>query len=207
MRARLIVASLLVFSVLTSCRSRDVPTGAPAPKESQEWQSEFNLSEKNLVSTGESTYFVLKPGFQLVLEARNDKVTVTVLDETKEINGIVTRVVEERSEEFGEVEETARSFYAMDSQTGDVFYFGTETDVQESGGIGPNDGNWLAFRDGRPGLIMPGSPQVGMRYYQELVPGIAESRAEVVTTTAVVSTPAGVFERVDNEGVVPAGAR
>jgi hypothetical protein len=174
---------------------RGIETARLVTQEPEDWQVEFNISGRSLADTGESPYFVLNPGFQLVLESRNDRVTVTVLDEKKEIDGIVTRVVEERSEEFGELEEITRSFYAIDSSTGDVFFFGTESDVYESGELVANEGNWVAFRDGSPGLYMPGAPEVGMKYYQELVPGVAQSRAEVTSTSAVVTTPAGVFER------------
>ena len=180
---------------MTSCMDRGVETARSVTQEPEDWQVEFNISGRSLADTGESPYFVLNPGFQLVLESRNDRVTVTVLDETKEINGIVTRVVEERSEEFGQLEEIARSFYAMDSRTGDVFYFGAESDIYESGGIVANEGSWLAFRDGSPDYSCREPQKWGSKYYQELVPGIAQSRAEVISTSAVVSTPAGVFER------------
>jgi hypothetical protein len=40
---------------------------------------------------------------------------------------------------------------------------------------------------------MPGTPEVGMKYYHEVAWGVAEDRAEVVSTTETVSVPAGVF--------------
>ena len=40
---------------------------------------------------------------------------------------------------------------------------------------------------------MPGSPEIGMRYYQEIAPGVAMDRAEVVSTTESLETPAGAF--------------
>jgi hypothetical protein len=41
---------------------------------------------------------------------------------------------------------------------------------------------------------MPGTPKVGQRYYQEIAPGEAMDRAEVVSTTGKKTTPAGAFE-------------
>jgi hypothetical protein len=45
-----------------------------------------------------------------------------------------------------------------------------------------------------PGLIMPGKPEVGMKYYQELAPGKAMDRAEVVSLSETFETPAGNFD-------------
>ena len=41
---------------------------------------------------------------------------------------------------------------------------------------------------------MPGEPVVGMRYYMEILPGVAMDRAEIFQTDALVATPAGNFE-------------
>lgn len=65
----------------------------------QDWKEEFNIAERKLLHTGKSKYFILEPGFQIVLASEDEKMTITVLDETKEINGILTRVVEEKEEE------------------------------------------------------------------------------------------------------------
>jgi hypothetical protein len=53
-------------------------------------------------------------------------------------------------------------------------------------------GAWIAYEKGnRPGLIMPGNPEIGMKYYQELAPGVAMDRAEVMSISKTVKTPAG----------------
>jgi hypothetical protein len=118
-----------------------------------------------------------------------------VLDETKEIGGISTRVVEEREEKNGELYEISRNFFAIDPETGDVFYFGEEVDFYENGEIVGHRGEWLAYEDdNKPGLIMPGSPEIGMKYYQEIAPGVAMDRAEVMSLSETFETPAGKFE-------------
>ena len=94
----------------------------------QDWQAEFNLADRKLVDVGEARYFILVPGFQIVLESRKAKMTITVLEETKKINGISTRVVEEREEAGGTWLEISRNFFAMDEKKGEVFYFGEEVD-------------------------------------------------------------------------------
>src|SRR5262245_65928514 len=67
----------------------------------KDWQDEFHMAHRPLTPTGASTYSILFPGYQLVLASKHAKLTITVLDETKEINGIMTRVVEEREERHG----------------------------------------------------------------------------------------------------------
>ncbi len=59
-----------------------------------------------------------------------------------------------------------------------------------------HDGSWLAGRNGaKAGLFMPGTPRVNMKYYQEIAPGIAMDRAEIVSLTETCKTPAGTFAK------------
>lgn len=161
---------------------------------SQEWQEEFNILDRELSDNGESKYFILKPGFQMTLESQFEKLVITVLDETKVINGITTRVLEEREERNGELIEVSRNFFAIDQKTGDVFYFGEDVDMYGNGQITSHSGAWLAYENNNlPGLIMSGNPVVGMKYYQEIAPGVAEDRAEIVSITATFQTQAGEF--------------
>lgn len=159
-----------------------------------DWQEEFNIAGRQLTHTGKSKYFILTPGFQAVLESQEDKITITVLHETKKIGGIITRVVEERELKKGHLSEISRNYFAMDAKTGDVFYFGEDVDNYEKGKIVDHAGTWKAFERGnKPGLIMPGNPRVGMKYYMEVAPGIAMDRAEVVSISEPLKTPAGDF--------------
>jgi hypothetical protein len=159
-----------------------------------EWTEDFGLAERTLSDTGESRYFVLRPGFRAVLAAGDTRLTITVLDETRQVDGVVTRVVEEREEKGGQPAEVARNFFAIDQQNGDVFYFGEEVDEYAGGSVLGHSGTWLAGGGNRPGLIMPGTPRVGMKYFQELAPGVALDRAEVVSISERCDTPAGQFD-------------
>jgi hypothetical protein len=158
------------------------------------WQEEFNLASCKLATTGKSPYFVLEPGFQLVLQGGDTKVQITVLDETKQVDGVLTRVVEEREWKKGALYEVSKNYFARCEQTGDVFYFGEDVDYYENGKVVRHEGAWLAGVNGnRPGLIMPGAPKPGMKYYQEIAPGVAMDRAEVVSLSETCETPAGKF--------------
>ena len=158
------------------------------------WQKEFPISNCNLVTTGRNEYFVLEPGYQLVLEGDDTKLQITVLNETKTVDGVVTRVVEEREWKNGKLYEVARNYFAMCEQTKDVFYFGEDVDFYENNKIVKHDGTWHAGVNGnKAGLIMTGTPKLNMKYYQEIAPGVAMDRAEIVSLTETCKTPAGTF--------------
>ena len=89
----------------------------------------------------------------------------------------------------------SRNYFAIDNQTGDVYYFGEDVDTYKNGKVSGHDGGWHDVSDGaRFGLAIPGSPAVGSRYYQEQAPGVAMDRAEVVSLTERITAPGGVFE-------------
>ncbi len=163
-------------------------TGAKAT-----WQEEFGISSCNLVTTGRSPYFVLEPGFQLFYEGDGAKLQITVLDETKVVAGVRTRVVEEKEWKDDQLHEISRNYFAICEQTKDVFYFGEDVDFYEDGKVVKHDGSWLAGNGNRPGLMMAGKPKVEMKYYQELAPGVAMDRAEIVSLDETCQTPAGTF--------------
>lgn len=159
-----------------------------------EWQQEFGIADCKLVTQGRNPYFVLEPGYQLVLADADTKVEITVLDETKAVDGTLTRVVEEREWKKGELHEVARNYFALCEQTKDVFYFGEDVDYYENGKVVKHDGTWHAGVGGnKPGLFMPGTPKPRMKYYQELAPRVAMDRAEIVSVAETCKVPAGTF--------------
>ena len=93
--------------------------------------------------------------------------------------------------------EVSRNYFAIDSATGDAYYFGEEVDNYKNGKISDHEGSWLAGVNGaRFGLTIAGRPKLGDRYYQEYAPKIAMDRAEIVTLSERVQTPAGSFTDV-----------
>ncbi len=155
----------------------------------------FRVDPAELSSSGTNPFFVLEPGFVLVLEGGKEKLTITVLDETKVVQGVTTRVVEEREEKEGKLVEVSRNFFAVSKRTNDVYYFGEEVDIYKDGAVVSHDGAWLSGENGaRFGLLMPGTPLLGARYHQEIAPGVAMDRAEIVGLAETFETPAGKFE-------------
>lgn len=184
------IAVITIAIFTTGCGG----AGNSSAQGSSSWQEEFGLAERSLSPTGRNAYFVLEPGFQLVLESATEKLVITVLDETREVDGVTTRIVEEREWKNGELIEVSRNYFAIDEQTKDVFYFGEEVDMYQGGKVASHEGAWLAGEKGaRAGLIMPGEPKVGMRYYQEIARGAAMDRAEVLKLDDKLETPAGAF--------------
>jgi hypothetical protein len=151
----------------------------------------------------------LKPGLQLVLEGTEGdelvRVVITVLNETMMVDGVRTRVVEERETIDGQLVEVSRNYFAVCNRTDSVFYFGEDVDIYENGVIVTHEGAWRSGIDGaRAGIIMPGEPLNGARYYQEIAPGVALDRAEIISTNRTVLTPAGEFENcVKTEETTP----
>jgi hypothetical protein len=161
----------------------------------QGWRRSFSVDKSNLVDTGRSTYFVLEPGYALRLEDGGDSLTITVLNETRIVDGVKTRVVEERETKGGQLIEVSRNYFAIDQATKDVYYFGEEVDIYKDGKVSGHEGQWLSGVHGAKfGLMMPGTPRVGDKYYQEDAPKVAMDRAEIVTTSEEFKVPAGVFQ-------------
>jgi hypothetical protein len=185
-----------------------LPTiGAGAQHEEPEFTTDFRLEDCKFKTRGANPYFILEPGYQLVLEGEEEgaliHIEITVLNETKtvdvpELGEVKTRVVEEVETADGELVEVSRNFFAICSPRNDVIYFGEEVDIYEEGVIVSHEGAWLAGQpdeDGlaEPGLIMPGTFLLGSRYFQEQADGIALDRAEHTAMGIEITVPAGTF--------------
>src|SRR5215211_3207818 len=142
-----------------------------------EYTRSFRAENCTFSSTGRNPFFILEPNYQLVLggEDASDaaQLTITVLNETREVNGTQTRVIEERESVGDDLVEISRNLFAICEEKNSVFYFGEEVDIYENGIIVGNEGAWRAG-DGtnRAGIIMPGTILLGARYYQEIAPGV-----------------------------------
>ena len=169
-------------------------TETSGTKESRKWTDSFGQENRTFSSIGRNRFFILEPGYQLVLQSSEEKVVITVLNETKMIGNIETRIVEEREEKNGELKEVSRNFFAICKEHGDVFYFGEEVDDYKDGKIVRHSGAWRADeKDSKAGIIMPGTILLGARHYQEIAPN-AMDRAEIISDNVTMKTPAGTFK-------------
>lgn len=189
---------LIVINVSVTFPSSNIHA---SPSSNQEWKSSFNFEDCNFTPNGSNSYFILEPGYQIVLEGQEDgaqiQLKISVLNETKIVNGIEARVVEEEETEDGEVVEISKNWFVVCKPVNDIFYLGEEVDIYEDGKIVKHEGAWEAgVNDARLGMIMPGKAELGSKYYQEVAPNVAEDRAEIVGLDKVIDTPAGKFEKV-----------
>ena len=144
---------------------------------------------------------ILIPGHQLILEGKENatevQLSITVLNDTKTVNGVETRIVEEKKTEDGKLDEIAKNYFVICKPSNDIFNFGEEVDYYENGKIISHEGAWEAGVNGsKPGIVMPGKIELNSKYYQENGPGIAEDRSEIISMTETVNTPAGTFDKV-----------
>jgi hypothetical protein len=158
------------------------------------WQTSFPVEKKNMGVKGNNPNFPLSPGTQWTYKHGNQHEVVTVLDKTKIIDGIESRVVEDREEANGQLVEFTYDYYAIDSATNDVYYMGEDVSVYKNGKLANHEGGWLSGVNGATfGMMLPGSPKVGQRFYQEQAPK-AKDRIEIKSTSQTITTPAGTFD-------------
>jgi hypothetical protein len=171
-KRRFVVTILwLAFYLWASLSGGGCLAEEPTGEGSEAWTESFNLDKCTFSSTGRNPYFILEPGYRLTLEGLDDddtvRLDVTVLNQTRMVGEVETRVVEERETVNGELIEISRNFFAICTQTNSVFYFGEETDINEDGEIVSHSGAWRADSgDAKAGLMIPGIILLGARYYQ-----------------------------------------
>ncbi len=194
-----------VFGASKVDRATDDPTTLEAhwecgSGEEFDFTTEFFQDDCTFSSTGVNPFYIpLTPGTQLMFEGEEDgeliELQITVLEDTEIVDGIETRVIEEYETVDGEVVEVSRNFFAICVETNSVFYFGEDVDIYEDGEVVSHEGAWRAGVDGAvAGIIMPGTVLLGSRYFQEVAPDVAMDRAEHVSMTETVDTPADTFE-------------
>ena len=160
-----------------------------------DWARTFQVDKAALASNGVNRFFDLTPGRVLELRGGDTHLVVTVSNETQMVDGVRTRVVEERESEDGKLIEISRNFFAIDPKTKDLYYFGEDVDMYRDGKVISHEGAWRSgVKGARFGLMMPGTPKRGFAYYQEIAPGIAMDRAKIIDTQSTVVTAAGRFE-------------
>ena len=146
----------------------------------------------------DNPWFPLKPGTTLVYagtkDGKNAIDTFATVARTRVIDGVETRVVEDRLFLGGVLEERTSDYYAQDA-CGNVWYFGEDTAVLDARGrVVDTSGSFRAGVDGaQPGVFMQAQPELRRTFRQEWLRGRAEDTFTPVEATASVSTPYGSF--------------
>src|SRR5215510_7677001 len=117
-------------------------------KTEKEFTQSFNSENCHFESSGMNRYFILKPGYQLTFRGVEDKDTteliITVLNETKKIGNVETRIMEERESVNGKLEEVSKNYMALCRESGSIFYFGEDVDIYKKDTIVSHAGSWKA---------------------------------------------------------------
>jgi hypothetical protein len=148
----------------------------------------------------DNAWFPLKPGIRYVYRGSSEGTPMrdvfTVTRRTKVVDGVTTRVVNDRVFSEGHLEEKTFDYYVQDDQ-GNVWYFGEDTaEYNERGKVTSTEGTWRAGRHGaEPGLFIEAYPQRGHTFQQEFQRGVAEDFFTVLTLKASVKVPYGTFGR------------
>jgi hypothetical protein len=191
--------SHFVFQLLIFMSVFIVAADLKASENPKRWTDNFNVEICAWSSSGRNDYFILEPGYQMTLEGNEGEDTlrleITVLNETKIVRGIETRIVEEREMVNRELVEISLNYFAVCGPSNDIFYFGETVDLYRNGRITDHEDSWSAEDAGaRPGLFMPSRPLIGARFYQEFAPTKAMDRVEIISDSEFLKTPAGEFQ-------------
>lgn len=143
--------------------------------------------------------------YEAETEDGDELIHVTPLEETREINGVVCRAVQDivwlevdsdgdgDDDEYVVIEDTI-DYFAQDS-AGNVWYFGEISTNYEDGFVTDLDGSWFAGEnDAHAGIIMQAVPEVGVPYRQEFLPFEAEDIGTVVDLNGEADVEYGFFE-------------
>lgn len=155
---------------------------------------------QDFVDRVDNPYLPMSPGTRWVYRSRTadgaEVIKVTVMEETKLIQGITATVVRDRATLGGELIEDTFDWFAQD-RLGNVWYLGEDTTSYEPGKPPSQEGSWEAGVDGaQAGLAMPAHSEIGRSYRQEFKVGEAEDIGVVLDRTGQVRVTAGAFKRV-----------
>lgn len=147
----------------------------------------------------DNAYFPLKPSTTMVYTGTKDGKSAldlfTTTTRTAVIDGVTTRVVEDRLYLDNVLEERTTDYYAQD-RCGNVWYFGEDTAALDSKmRVISTEGSFRAGVDGaEPGVFMQAAPpEIGRRFRQEWYKGHAEDQYRAVDLSARVKVPFGKF--------------
>jgi hypothetical protein len=160
------------------------------------------------LARGRNPYFILETGYRLLLAGTDDgepaSLQITVLPQTIQIAGVTAAIVEEREVVGGRLVEISLNYFVICKRNNNVIYLGEDVDIFNDDGSVTHEGEWRAGRNGASaGVIMPGTVLIGARYFQEIAPGVALDRAEIVSLSAIQHTPAGRFTCLKTEESTP----
>lgn len=151
------------------------------------------IAPADFVADVTNPLFPLPAGRKWTYKEGIEDIVVEVTADKKSILGVSCTVVRDTVSSNGVVLEDTYDWYAQDKD-GQVWYFGEDTTEFADGKPVSKEGSWESGVDGaQPGLIIPKSPTVGMKYRQEYLACEAEDMGEILATDVAVTVPAGSY--------------
>jgi len=194
-----ILGSALAAVALASCGGDDQSSSDRGLPQGSE---KVKLEPANFTTKIDNPYLPMAPGArweyrETDTEGADEKVVITVTDETKKLaNGVTVRVVRDAVMEGGKPAEVEHDWFAQDKK-GNVWFFGGETRKYENGKLASRESFEAGVKGADAGVMMPANPEAGVSYRQEYMKGSAEDYAEIMTVGEErVDVPAGFFNRI-----------
>lgn len=193
-----VVAAALVATALSGCGSASEPS-PPTGVDGLEIPTP-DLTASDFVPRIDNPWLPLVPGNEWIYRATSSEgegeetITVSVLDETRQIGGVTATVVHDVvTDAAGELVEDTFDWFAQDA-AGNVWYLGEATTEYDEGETS-TEGSWEAGVDGaKAGLAMAAAPRLGDGYKMEYLRGEAEDQAQVLGLDATATVPFGTFD-------------
>jgi hypothetical protein len=197
-----VAGAIAVLALLTSgCGSNGSENEQPGSRRLPQGSEPVELHPGDFTTRIDNPYWPMTPGNRWTYretdeEGKEQRVEVTVTGKTKEIAGIMARVVHDVVSEKGRPVEDTYDWYAQDKD-GNIWYLGEDTREYENGKVASTKGSWQAGVDGaQAGIVIPADPEVGMSYRQEYYAGEAEDAARILSLDEQAGVPLGHFSDV-----------
>jgi hypothetical protein len=162
-------------------------------------QEKYNpvINPEDFSTVIDNPYFTMIPGTTFVFEKESDegveRIEAYVTDTTRNIIGVETLVVYERTWLEDELIEETYDWFAQDKE-GNVWYFGEDSKEFEDGEVSTTFGSWEAgVNDAKPGILMKAKPAVGDFHYQEYSEGVAIDTSDILDVNVSIKTKFGSF--------------
>lgn len=186
------VASVLIGFALTACQEGELTSpiqgGVLAGRAAvSNTETKLNValcspSRGGFTINFTNPYFPVVVGAQSVFQGDENgdsvRLQITVLNRTRAVAGVTTRVIEEREWENGQLLEVSWNYYAQ-ARDRTVCYLGEDVDIYQNSTI-VHDGAWCGVAPNQPGIFMPADPRSGLVFQMEVAPGIAEDEGKIV---------------------------
>ena len=194
-----------VILILTACSSSSHKAAAPSaaasctlPTFGPGDQYDPTYDAATFTANVENKWFPLPVGRTWIYTGTKDGKpaldVVTVSARTRVIDGVTTRVVDDRLFLDNALEEKTADYYAQDA-CGNVWYFGEDTGtLDKNGKVVETSGSFHAGENGaEAGVFMAATPKAGEEFRQEWLKGEAEDQYHAIDLAASASVPYGHY--------------